>query len=195
MGVSLRIASTTGRQVGVNGLTVRRGRAITITPRGLSALADGVHKLTITAANKTTASELLLAPCQLALRLQGGPGQPTTISASGRYGITALTFRLPRQMHLRSRPGRILGCATYVSAGEPPNEFGLTGSRTSWNNVRITLAQHTITITNLPIQTGVINIALRPGVISGGAGTLTATAKQRGSGTPRTASTTPSWSR
>ncbi len=191
----LTIASATSLQVRVDGQTLGRRKTMSITPRALSALADGIHKLTITAANKTTASQLLLAPCQLAVRFQGGPGQPTTLSASGRYGITTLTFKLPRQMHLNIRAGRNLGSATYVSAGAPPSEFGLVGPRTSWNNVRITLTPHTITVSNLPIQTGVVNIALRAGVITGRPGTLTATAKQRGSRSPRTARTPASWFR
>ncbi len=191
----LTIASRTDLQAIVDGQTLGRGKTITITPRALSALPDGIHKLTITGANNAAATQLLLAPCQLALRLQGGPGQSTTLSASGRYGITTLTFRLPRQMHLHISAGRNLGSATYVSAGQPSSEFGLTGPRTSWNNVRITLTRHTITITNLPIQTGVINIALHAGVIAGGTGTLTATANQRGRRTPQTASTLTAWVR
>jgi Abnormal spindle-like microcephaly-assoc'd, ASPM-SPD-2-Hydin len=189
----LTVASGTSVRVHLDRQALGRGKTVTITPRTLSTFADGVHKLTIATATSTTSSQLLLLPCQLAVRLQGGPGEPTSLSASSRYGIRTLTIHLPRRMHLHISHGRDLGTATYLPAGEPPAEFDLIGPRTSWNNVRVILAPHTVTVTNLPIQTGIITINLRPDLITGHTGTLTATAKERGSQTTQTARTPTSW--
>ena len=191
----LTLSSTILTGVRVDGHSVGRGKTVIITPRTLSTFADGIHTLTVAAAGASARSQLLLAPCQLAIRFTGDPAQPTSLSASSRYGIRALTFHLPRRMHLNTIAGRDLGTGTFTSAGYPTREFNLIGPRTSWNNVNIRLAPHTITITKLPIQTGVIDITLRPGVITGQTGNVTATAKERATSTPQQASTPASWFR
>ena len=191
----LTLTSSIPLQVRIDGHRVGRGKAVTIAPSDLSAFADGSHNLTIAAAGTTARSRLLLAPCQLAVNLTGGPDRATTLSASSRFGIHSLTFHLPRAMHLQASAHRLVGSGAFKSAGYPTREFNLVGPRTSWDNVHIRLARHTITITRLPIQTGVISITLRPGIVGGRTGNLTATANERGISTAQEASAPASWFR
>jgi len=189
----LTLASAVTLRARIDGYSVGVGKLVTISPRTLSRFADGNHTLQVTGAATSSQSRLVLGPCLLAVRLNGGPGQVTTLSASSRYGISALTFRLPPSLHLTTRLERKLGWATLKSAGYPSRGFNLIGPRTASNDVHVILTAHTLTVTNLPAQTGVITVALRAGVLFGDPGIVRLSARQRGSRTLLHASTPATW--
>jgi hypothetical protein len=189
----LTLTSAIALRVRIDSQTVGAGKAVTVSPRTLSAFADGSHTLEVTGAGNNSQSQLLLAPCLLAVRLNGGPRQATTLSASSRYGISTLTFRLPPSLHLTTSVGRKLGWATVKSAGYPSRGFNLIGPRTTSNDVTVTLTAHTLTVTNLPIQTGVIYVTLRAGLLAGRPGIVSLAARESGSHSLLQASTPATW--
>jgi len=189
----LTLSSALALRARIDGHIVGVGKLVTISPRTLSRFADGSHTLSVAGAGTSSQSRLLLGPCLLAVRLNGGPGQATTLAASSRYGISTLTFRLPPGLHLTARLGRKLGWATLKPAGYPSRGFNLIGPRTTSNDVHVTLTAHTVTVTNLPAQTGVIILTLRAGVLFGDPGIIRLAARQRGSRTLLHASTPATW--
>jgi hypothetical protein len=189
----LTLSSAIALRVRIDGHVVGVGKLVTISPRSLSVFADGSHTLTVTGAGTSSQSRLLLGPCLLAVRLNGGPQQVTTLAASSRYGISTLTFRLPPSLHLTTRLGRKLGWATLKPAGYPSRGFNLIGPRTTSNDATVAFTAHTVTVTNLPAQTGVIILTLRAGVLYGHPGIVRLAAHQRGSRTLLHASTPATW--
>jgi hypothetical protein len=189
----LTLTSNARLRVRIDGQTVGSGRTVIISPRALSAFADGAHTLQVNAGAHSARSQLLLAPCRLAARLDGGPGQTTTLSASARAGMNSLTFRLPRGLGLYLKAHRKLGSASLKPAGYPTRSFDLIGSRTTSNNVTVSMTTRTVRVTNLPVQVGVVRIALRPDVLGGRGGTVSLTAPLQGAKSPITASTPATW--
>jgi hypothetical protein len=191
----LTLTSAVALRARIDGHNVGLGKLVTVSPRTLSRIADGNHALRLTGAANSSQTRLVLGPCSLAVRLNGGSGQVTTLSASSRYGISALTFRLPPSLYLAVRVGRQLGWATLKPAGYPSRGFSLIGPRTTSNDVHVALTAHAVTVTNLPPQTGVITVTLRTGVLYGRPGIVRIAARQRGSHTVLHASTPATWLR
>ena len=115
------------------------------------------------------------------------------VAASSRYGVSSLTFRLPRNLHLAAGTGRVVGWVTVTPAGDPSRGFNLVGPRTESNAVTVTLGAQSITVTDLPPRTGVVSITLSPGVMFGRAGVVELSARQRGTRTVVRARTPATW--
>jgi hypothetical protein len=179
----------------IDGRPVGSGRSVTVSPRRLATFADGAHTLLVTGARASARSQLQLAPCDLALRLNGGPGQATALSASSRYGVSALTFTLTRGMRINPAAGRRLGWVTLRSVEYPSSSFDLLGTRTVYNDVVVTITPHNITLTNLPDQTGVVGVTLLAAALSGRPGSATLVARERGLPGLARASTPVTWLR
>lgn len=189
----LTLRSATALRARIDGRAVGAGKVVTISPQTLASFADGHHGLSVTGAGTTSQGRLVLAACSLAARLIGGPSQAATLSASSRYGVRTLAFRLPPRLHLATGIGRTLGWVTVTSAGYPSRGFDLVGPRTESNAVTVSLSAHTLTVSNLPPRTGVVTITLRAGVLSGQAGVVHLVARERGSGALLRASTPATW--
>jgi len=189
----LRLAAARVLTVRVDGRLVGHGRRVAISPQTLWSFADGGHTLTVEDSGASGRGHLVLSACALAARLDGGPSQQTEISASSRYGVRTLSFRLPPRLYLAAAAGRTLGWVTVTSAGVPSRGFDLVGPRTESNAVTVSLGTHTVTVTNLPPRTGVVSITLRAGVVFGQPGVMTLTAQQRGSAARLRAWTPTSW--
>ena len=166
----------------IDGQAVGRGRRVTIRPRTLAAYTDGAHTLKVSTHGHSVQTPLLLAQCSLAVRVDGGPGQGGLISLATRAAMGTATITLPRGLYLRVT-ARKLGRFTCRRAGYPGRTFDIVGSRTTSNNVTVTVSRHTIHVSNLPARTGVIRFTTRTGVLAGTGGTAHATAKL--AGTPR----------
>jgi hypothetical protein len=106
-----------------------------------------------------------------------------------------VTFRLPPGLHIDVRRRQKLGWATYKSAGYPARAFDVIGERTTWNGIAVTVAERTVTFSNLPIQTGVVRVTLGPGVVAGRPGVVTLTALERGERVMAAARTPATWLR
>jgi hypothetical protein len=189
----LTLTSATALRARIDGRAVGAGKVVTISPQTLSSFADGHHGFSITGAGTTSQGHLVLAACSLAVRLIGGPSQAATLSASSRYGVRTLAFRLSPRLQLATGIGRTLGWVTITSAGYPSRGFDLVGPRTESNAVTVSLSAHTLTVSNLPPRTGVVTITLRAGVLSGRAGVVHLAARERGSGALLRASTPATW--
>jgi len=189
----LTLATTAVLRARLDGRIVGDGTSITISPQTLASFGDGRHALTVTAAGVRTQARLVLGACALAVRVNGGPGQATMVAASSRYGVSSLTFRLPRNLHLAAGTGRVVGWVTVTPAGDPSRGFNLVGPRTESNAVTVTLGAQSITVTNLPPRTGVVSISLSPGVMFGQAGIVELPARQRGTRTVVRARTPATW--
>jgi hypothetical protein len=189
----LRLGSTTPLRVRIDGRVVGADRVVTIGPQTLSSFAEGPHELTVTGGGATGRGRLVLAACALAVRLDGGPAQAATLSASSRYGVRTLTFRLSSGLYVAAGRGRILGWATITTAGYPSRGFALVGPRTESNAVTVSVSAHSLTVTNLPPRTGVFSVTLRAGVLSGRGGVVRLTAGVRGSAALLRASTPATW--
>jgi hypothetical protein len=179
----------------IDGQPVGSGRTVTLSPRRLGAFTDGVHALLVTGARSSRSSQLQLAPCDLALRASGGPGHTSALSASSHFGMSALTFTLPPGMHVNAATGHWLGWVTLRPAGSPSVSFDIVGARTVYNDVTVAITRHTLTLTNLPAQTGVVGVTLLSGVVSGRPGTATLVARERGRPGLARASTPMTWLR
>ena len=172
---------------------VGHGAAVSISPQTLWSFANGRHDVTITAGRVDAQDHVTLHACSLAVRLEGGPSQPTTLAASSRYGVRSLSFRLPPGLRLAAGPDRRLGSVSIATAGVPGRGFILVGPRTEWNAVTVTIGPHAVTVGNLPPRTGVVSITFGPGVVSGQPGIVTLTARERGSGARLGAWTPATW--
>jgi hypothetical protein len=189
----LRFTSARVLSAHIDGRLVGHGRVVTISPQTLWSFANGARELTVADTGASAQGHLVLGACAFAARLDGGPSKQTTISASSRYGVRSLSFRLPSHLRLAAGVGRTLGWVTVTTAGVPSREFSLIGPRTESNAVTVSLSTHLLTVTNLPARTGVVSVTLRPGVVVGQPGVVTATAHERGSGTLLRASTPATW--
>ncbi len=189
----LTLTSTAAFRVLIDGRTVGGGRTVNVSPRTLSQFADGSHVLRVTNASGSTSGSVLLAPCLLAVRLNGDPSQSAVMSASSRYGMHSLTMHLPKGLDLNLPAGGLLGTATVQPAGSPVWSFDLFRAHTNWNGIAVALTRHTVTISNLPTQTGLVTVAIRAGLLVGHGGTVTLTAQVRGAGAPLQAQTPVNW--
>lgn len=177
--------------VGIDGQSVGSGDAVSISPRTLGAYNSGRHTLQVRTDGHTVSTPLLLAPCALAVRVDGGPGQSALISLASQDAMKTATITLPRGLSLRLT-ARKLGRFTYTQAGYPARTFDIVGSHTTSNNVTVALSARAIRIGNLPARTGVIRFTTRPGVLAGtggiakGTATIAGTLRQQSSGVPAT---------
>jgi hypothetical protein len=191
----LTLTSSVPLRASIDGQLVGSGPTVTVSPRRLTNFADGAHTLLVTGARASTTSQLQLTPCDLALRMNGGWGQATALSASSRFGVSALTFTLPREMRLNPAAGRRLGWVTLRSVGYPSTGFDLLGTRTVYNDVTVKITPHTVTLTNLPDQTGVVGVTLLARALSGRPGNASLVARERGLPGLARASTPVTWLR
>ena len=178
----------------IDGQAVASGRRINVSPRTLAAFSDGAHTLTVTTQGRSVQTSLLLAPCLLAVRVDGGARQGALISLASRAAMTNATIALPRGLHLRVT-SRKLGKFSYRQAGYPARTFDIVGSHTTTNNVTVSITRHTIRIRNLPARTGVIRFATRPSVLAGSGGTVKATATLADAQGQQTSSVPATWLR
>ena len=177
----------------IDGRIVGHGKVVTISPQTLWSFADGHHAFTVADAAASSQGHLVLDACSLAVRLDGGPFQQTTLAASSRYGVRTLSFRLPPHLYLSAGVGRTVGWVTITSAGDPSRGFNVIGPRTESNAVTVSLSAHTLSLTNLPPRTGVVTVTLRAGVVFGQTGTVALAAHERGSGALLRASAPATW--
>ena len=188
----LRLAAARVLTVRIDGRRVGHGRVVSISPQTLWSFADGTHTFTVEGRGARAQGRIVLGACALAARLEGGPSQQTTISASSRFGVRTLSFRLPSRLHLAAAH-RTLGWVSITSAGVPSRGFPLIGLRTESNAVTVSVSTRTLTVTNLPPRTGVVTITLQAGVVSGQSGNMTLTARERTPGILLRASTPAVW--
>ena len=178
----------------IDGQAVGSGRRITISPRTLAAYTDGAHTLKVSTGGHSAQTPLLLALCPLAVRVNGGPGQGGLISLAARSGMGSATITLPRGLHLNVA-ARTLGQFVYRRAGYPARMFDIVGSRTTSNNVTVTVGRHTIRVSNLPPRTGVIRFTTRAGVLAGSGGAAHASATVAGTPGRRSSTVPATWLR
>jgi hypothetical protein len=190
----LTLTARQALHVSIDGQPVGSGRSVDITPRTLAAYTDGAHTLKVSTHGHTFQTPLLLAPCSLAVRVDGGPGQGALISLAARVPIESATITLPRGLELHVTAHK-LGQFTYTPAGYPARTFDVIGSRTTSNNVTVAVTRHTINVSNLPARTGVIRFTVRASVLSGNGGTAKATATFAGTSRQQTSSVPAVWQR
>ncbi len=180
--LSIRVPGARALSAAVNGRTVAAGRSrVTIPPRTLDVFADGRVALRVRADGASATTAMVLAPCRLAARLVGGPGRNTAIRVSAAVGLGPLRISLPRSLRLRVGRGTP-GFAFVAAAGFPPQTFPLAGAVTRSNDTVVTLTAHGAVVRGLPANTGVVNLFLRPGVVTGRSGPTLATARLLGGG-------------
>lgn len=167
---------------------------VALTPRALQGFADGVHTLQVSADSGEASAQLALAPCRLAVRLDGGPSRPASLVVSAAAGMTSPKVSLPRKLRLHVTAAA-LGTASIQVAGKPAQTFGLNGARTSANGITVLLKAHSIQVKNLPPETGVVALALSDETITGRGGTVRATATLRGDSAASNARTAVVWHR
>lgn len=165
---------------------------VALTPRSLQSFADGTHALRVSAGSREGNSQIALAPCRLAVRLEGGPSRPASLVLSAAAGMTSPKVRLPGRLRLHVS-ATALGTASIQVAGKPAETFGLSGARTSANGITVLLKAHSVQIKHLPPEAGVVSIALNGGVITGRGGVVKATAQLRGDAAASTASAHAVW--
>jgi hypothetical protein len=165
---------------------------VALTPRSLQGFANGTHTLRVSAGSLEGRSQIALAPCRLAVRLEGGPSRPASLVLSAAAGMTSPKVRLPGKLRLHVS-ATTLGTASIQVAGKPPETFGLGGARTSANGITVVLKAHSVQIKHLPSEAGVVSIAFNDGVISGRGGTVRATAQLREDSAASSATTHAVW--
>jgi hypothetical protein len=170
----LSFSSNLKTRVRIDGKTMGFAHHVTVSPRALSRLADGQHTVSVSSGTRRAQATLLLAPCKLALRLSA-----TSITVSARTGLGTLAVKLGARMSLHaSGPPRKLGRFTYQTADRPSVTFALTGQRTSYNGVTVTVTRHGMTVRGLPAEVGTVRVSLNAGVLHG-AGHSHASARSR----------------
>jgi hypothetical protein len=152
---------------------------VALTPRALQSFADGTHTLRVSAGSREGSAQIALAPCRLAVRLEGGPSRPSSLILSAAAGMTSPRLRLSGKLRIHVSADAF-GTASIQVAGKPIETFGLSGARTSANGITVSLKAHSVQIKHLPPETGVVSIALNGGVITGRGGVVKATAQLRG---------------
>lgn len=170
----LSFSSNLKTRVRIDGKTMGFAHHVTVSPRALSRLADGQHTVSVSSGARRAQATLLLAPCKLALRLSA-----TSITVSARTGLGTLAVKLGARMSLHaSGPQRKLGRFTYRATDRPSVTFALTGQRTSYNGVTVTVTRHGMTVRGLPAEVGTVRVSLNAGVLHG-AGHSHASARSR----------------
>ena len=167
---------------------------VALTPRSLQGFANGTHTLRVSAGSLDGSSQIALAPCRLAVRLEGGPSRPASLVLSAAAGMTSPKVRLPGKLRLHVSEAT-LGTASIQVAGKPAETFGLDGARTSANGVTVVLKAHLVEIKHLPSEAGVVSISFNDGVITGQSGAVKATAQLRGDSAASSATTHAVWHR
>jgi hypothetical protein len=179
----------------IDGRALAQGTGhVAFTPRALQGFADGVHTLLVRAGSGEASAQLALAPCRLAVRLDGGPSHPTSLVVSAAAGMTSPKVRLPGKLRLRVS-AETFGTASIQVAGKPAETFGLSGAQTSANGITVSLKAHSVQIKHLPPEAGVVSIAFNDGVITGRGGVVKATAQLRGDSAASSASAHATWHR
>lgn len=179
----------------IDGQSLAQGTGhLVITPRALQGFADGVHTLKVSAGSGEASTQLALAPCRLAVHLDGGPSRPASLVVSAAAGMASPQVRLPGKLRLHVSAAT-LGTASIQVAGKPAETFGLSGARTSANGITVVLKAHSIQVKHLPPEAGVVSIALDGGVITGRGGAVRATARLRGDSAASSASAHAIWRR
>lgn len=167
---------------------------VALTPRSLQGFANGTHTLRVSAGSREGSSQVALAPCHLAVRVEGGPSRPASLVLSAAAGMTSPKLRLPGKLHIHVSAAA-LGTASIQVAGKPAETFGLSGARTSANGITVSLKAHSVEIKHLPSEAGVVSIALNAGVTTGRGGVVKATAQLRGDSAASSASAHATWRR
>jgi hypothetical protein len=167
---------------------------VALTPRALQNFANGTHTLRVSAGSREGSAQIALAPCPLAVRLEGGPSRPASLVLSAAAGMTSPKVRLPGKLRLRVS-AETFGTASIQVAGKPAETFGLSGAHTSANGITVSLKAHSIQIKHLPPEAGVVSIVLDEGAITGRGGTVKATAQLRGDSAASSASAHATWHR
>jgi hypothetical protein len=152
---------------------------VALTPRSLQSFANGTHALRVSAGSREGSSQIALAPCRLAVRVEGGPSRPASMVLSAAAGMTSPKLRLPGKLRIHVS-ANTLGTASIQVAGKPAETFGLSGARTGANGITVSLKAHSVEIKHLPSEVGVVSIALNDGVMTGRGGVVKATAQLRG---------------
>jgi hypothetical protein len=152
---------------------------LALTPRALQSFANGAHTLRVSSGSREGSSQIALAPCRLAVRLEGGSSHPASLVLSAVAGMTSPRVRLPGKLRLHVSAD-ILGTASIQVAGKPAETFGLSGARTSANGVTVLLKAQSVQIKHLPPEAGVVSITFNDGVVTGRGGVVKATAQLRG---------------
>jgi hypothetical protein len=159
-----------------------KGRVV-ITPRALVGFADGSHTLQVSSNSSDGSVQIALAPCGLAVNLDGGPRRTTTVTVSAAAGMSEPLIQLPKALHIDVSK-TTLGSVSVQLAGQPAQVFSLDGARTSFNGITAVLKAHSIRIKRLPAEAGVVTVELNGGVIGGHGGAVKATATLRGTAGP-----------
>jgi hypothetical protein len=167
---------------------------VALTPRALLNFANGTHTLQVSAGSREGSAQIALAPCPLAVRLEGGPSRPASLVLSAAAGMTSPKVGLQGKLRLRVS-AETFGTASIQVAGKPAETFGLSGAHTSANGITVSLKAHSIQIKHLPPEAGVVSIAFNDGVITGRGGVVKATAQLRGDSAASSASAQATWHR
>ena len=181
--------------VRLDGRLLGSGRTVSLSPRRLATFADGEHSLEISSGNTHTTTRILLLDATLAVHATGGPDRTTTISLAGRTGIGTVRLTLGSQLKIKATRGRLLGRITFNSADTPQRAFNLAAPSSRTNGVTVRLQRHTILISGLPAETGVVTISLRSSTVSGHGTTIHATTRLRGDSAPTTTVGPLTWQR
>lgn len=179
-GDPLSLRARAALRVAIDGRRIDAGPTVAVGPAQLAEWADGPHTLSVRAGGRIASEPILLTTCRLGVRVRGGDRRASAISISARAGVRSLAIALPRSMLLRTGAGRAVGILSYRRAGGSLGVLGLTGPRTEGGGVTAVLGARAVRVTGLPAETGVIRVSLRPGVLTGGAGMVRATATLRG---------------
>jgi hypothetical protein len=177
----------------INGKALAHGTGqVVLTPRSLQSFANGTYTLRVSAGSREGSAQIALAPCRLAVRLEGGPSRPASLVLSAAAGMTSPKVRLPEKLRLHVSADA-LGTASIQVAGKPAETFGLSGARTSANGITVSLKAHSVQIKHLPLETGVVSIAFDRGVLAGQSGAVRATVQLRGDSAASSASAYATW--
>lgn len=171
----------------IDGRPVARGTGrVTLTPRSLQGFRDGGHTLRVESSSVEASVGIALAPCRLAVRLEGGPKRSTKTTVSASAGMMGSLIRLPRG--LRIHVAKATSATVSVSiAGQATQTFSLNGARTGSNGIVVFLRSHAIEVRHLPPEAGVVSVELSPGTVTGRGGTVRAMTMLRGDRGPSSA--------
>lgn len=180
-------------QATIEGQPIASGKGrVVLTPRTLQHFADGANTLRVSSKSAEASAQIVLAPCGLAVALDGGPRRATTVTVSASAGIGSQLVRLPKGLRLHVARAT-LGTVSVQVDGQPAEAFSLFGARSRSNGIKVRLKAHAIEVNHLPTEAGVVSVELNPGVVSGRGGAVKATATLRGSAGPSHAAAQAIW--
>ena len=151
-----------------------RSKRVRITPRQLSALADGSNPLKVN--GKSTS--LVLAPCLLSASVAGSGDSQVRYAVSGAIAIRKGSIKT-RKLAIAAGRG-VLGEVAVFAHGGPQIQFPLTGPKTSYNGIKVRLLRHTVEFRHLPEDTGTVEVDLKHGLVQGTGGKAKAAANLKG---------------